>query len=84
MAASVVDFPLPVGPVISTRPLDFMLRVLTTSGRPSSSRRGIVNGMGRKERAIVPRCREAFTRNRPAPGKLYDRSSSYSRAKVSR
>jgi hypothetical protein len=45
--ASVVDLPLPVGPVTITRPLESMQNVRITSGRLRSSKVGITSGMTR-------------------------------------
>ena len=41
IAARVVVFPDPVGPVTSTRPRDASERYLTTGGRPRSSNEGL-------------------------------------------
>ncbi len=68
IAASVVDFPEPVGPVTSTRPLSIAARRRTGSGIPSCSRVMILVGMTRKT-APEPRCwRKRFTRKRARPG----------------
>ena len=45
MAASVVDLPLPVGPVTRTRPFGRSLSVLTAGGRPSCSKVRIFAGI---------------------------------------
>jgi hypothetical protein len=47
IAASVVDLPLPVGPVTSTRPFSASQKVRSDSGKPRSSKRGIFPGMVR-------------------------------------
>ena len=51
MAARVVLLPEPVGPVTSTRPLGRSARVLSTSGKPSSSRLRMVCGISRSTMA---------------------------------
>ena len=62
-----VDLPLPVGPVTSTRPR-FLLVISTTSlGIPRSSGSGILKGRLRITAASVPLCLKTFTRKRPTP-----------------
>ena len=56
IAARVVDFPEPVGPVISTSPPGKSVKVLITSGRLSSSTSLMSKGTRRKTAACVPRC----------------------------
>ena len=55
IAASVVDLPEPVGPVMSTSPAGMWTKVSSTSGSPSSETSGILNGMRRKTAATEPR-----------------------------
>ena len=55
MAASVVDLPEPVGPVMRTRPAGMWTKVSRTSGRPSSEISGILKGIRRKTAANDPR-----------------------------
>jgi len=52
MAASVVDLPLPVGPVRSTRPLGSMASCLRTCGSPSWSTVRTVEGISRNTAPI--------------------------------
>ena len=47
IAASVVDLPLPVGPVTSTRPRGRSASVASTGGRPSSPKVRIFSGISR-------------------------------------
>ena len=55
MAASVVDFPEPVGPVTSTRPWSSLVSDSIAAGRPSSSTEWIVAGISRST-AAAPFC----------------------------
>jgi hypothetical protein len=55
-AASVVDLPLPVGPVTRTSPMGRLQNSRSTFGRSSSSRLLIWYGMRRKQAAMFPRC----------------------------
>jgi len=55
MAASVVDLPLPVGPVTRTRPFCFLARSATALGIRSSSRLSTFVGILLATRAIDPR-----------------------------
>jgi hypothetical protein len=68
MAARVVVFPDPVGPVTRTRPRCSRARRPTTSGTPSSPKLAAEVRTSRKTRATEPRCRKALARNRPMPG----------------
>ncbi len=67
MAASVVDLPLPVGPVTSTRPLDRLARRRIGSGRPRRSGSGISLGMTRQTKPGPTRSLKKFTRKRQLP-----------------
>jgi len=69
MAASVVDLPLPVIPVTSTRPRSSRAMVRTTSGSPNDSMVGTLNGISRSTIEKVPRWRQMFTRKRDTPGR---------------
>ena len=82
--ANVVDFPEPVGPVTSTRPRRRSVNAFTASGIPRESNSGISWGMGRRAAAMVPRCSDTLTRNRPTPLIECDVSSSRSSSKRSR
>src|SRR6266849_9084385 len=76
MAARVVDFPLPVGPVTNTSPRGRPANRRATSGRPSSSMVGTPMGMARTAAPQEPRCWKTLTRNREIPGTLYAKSIS--------
>ena len=64
-AASVVDLPLPTGPVTSTRPLWYSVSFLRLFGSPSSSIVRILDEMMRKTRSMPSRCRTTLVRKRP-------------------
>ena len=64
MAASVVDLPLPVGPVTRIRPRGLSHSFSTTGGRPSASKLLISNGMRRKTAPTAPRWVKMLARNR--------------------
>ena len=67
MAASVVDLPLPVGPVTSTRPFDSEQKSTTARGSLSSSAVRIFDGIWRKT-ALGPRwSRKMLARKRATP-----------------
>ena len=53
IAARVVDFPVPVGPVTSTNPLGFLINSLTIGGMPNSARLRISKEMARKALSTV-------------------------------
>src|SRR5277367_84954 len=74
MAASVEDFPEPVGPVTSTIPLSRSTILANSAGKLSDSNEGTLKGITRITIAQAPRCMKILTRNRFAPGKLYDTS----------
>ncbi len=76
IAASVVDLPLPVGPVTRTRPRGFAASVLQISGSPRSSNEGIFAGMLRSTIEMEPRWRMMFTRKRATPETEYEQSKS--------
>ena len=65
--ASVVDLPLPVGPVTRTSPLFFVVVFITASGIPNDSGVGIWNGNNRSDAAYVPLCLNTLRRKRPTP-----------------
>ena len=56
MQASVVDLPLPAGPVTRTRPFDRLPSRITCSGMPSARGSGSSNVMTRITAAMEPRC----------------------------
>ena len=56
MAANVVDFPEPVGPVTSTRPASRSARSPTTLDSPSCSSVSISSGIRRKTAAAPCSC----------------------------
>ena len=68
MAARVVVFPDPVGPVTSTNPRCAMDSSETTGGSPSSSNEGLPMRMRRMAMLTDPRCLNTLQRNRPTPG----------------
>ena len=68
IAASVVDFPEPVGPVTRTSPRGLSASSLTTGGMASSSRVRMALGISRKAPASFPSWRKTLTRNLAAPG----------------
>ena len=68
IAARVLDLPLPAAPQINTIPRSSSASLRMTEGRRSSSKVGILSGMARSARAMVPRCRYTLTRKRPTPG----------------
>ena len=76
IAASVVDLPLPVGPVTSTRPRGFIASCSHTLGSPSCAKVGITIGIARMTIETAPRCFMTFTRKRATPGTEYDVSMS--------
>jgi len=57
-AASVVDFPEPVGPVTSTRPTRFVAEAFTMTGKPRASKPLISQGIVRKTDPTAPRLLE--------------------------
>jgi hypothetical protein len=67
MAARVVDFPDPVGPVTSTRPRGLSHRVVTTSVRPRSRKLRISQGMVRNAPATAPLWKKMLARKRARP-----------------
>ena len=77
MAARVVVFPDPVGPVTRTSPRCSSASCRTTGGNPSSSNEGLPIRTSRSTRLTDPRCRNTFTRKRATPFRLYARSASF-------
>ena len=63
-AASVEDFPEPVGPVTSTIPLRSPQTSLNCGGKSNSAKLGTFSGITRITMAQLPRWRKMFTRNR--------------------
>ena len=84
MAASVVDFPEPVGPVTTTNPRGYRARSATTLGSSRSSSVLISYGIRRNAAPSESRWKYTFTRNRALPGSEYDMSSSSSCSSRSR
>ncbi len=76
IAARVVDLPLPVGPVTSTKPRGSSASSATMGGKPRSSSPRISNGMARKAPATAPRCMNTFARKRDRPFTPKEKSSS--------
>ena len=68
MAASVVDLPEPVGPVMTTNPRGLRVRSWSTWGSPRSSSCGIFIGMRRNAALRALRWKNALTRKRALPG----------------
>jgi len=68
MAARVVDFPDPVGPVTSTSPLVILTILCTPAGMPSMSSVMILVGMIRKTAPSPRSCLNMLTRKRDSPG----------------
>ena len=66
--ASVVDLPEPVGPVTSTKPRGFLMKSISTGGRPSVSNAGMSCGIVRMTAPIDARWKKALTRKRALPG----------------
>ena len=69
-AASVEDFPLPVGPVTSTIPGRKSAASANCAGRFSDLKSGTLLGITRITIAQLPRCVKIFTRNRETLGRL--------------
>ena len=78
MAAKVVDFPEPVGPVTITRPMGSSTRDSTTGGRPSWANPGISKGMIRRASEHVSRWWKALQRSRARSFQLKAKSISRS------
>ena len=76
MAASVVDLPLPVGPVTRTSPRGRSARVAMTGGSESSANDLICSGMTRYTAATAPRWLNTLHRNRAMPRMPNEKSSS--------
>ena len=76
IAASVVDLPLPVGPVTSTRPRGRSASSASTGGSPSSSSGRIFSGIRRSTAPTAPFWLKTLQRNRPTPRRPKARSSS--------
>jgi hypothetical protein len=74
IAASVVDFPEPVGPVTRTSPRGLSTNDLRMPGRPSSSSDLRSAGMSRKAAPRLWRWKKTFTRKRASPGIEYEMS----------
>jgi len=67
MEASVVDLPLPVGPVTRISPEGSITSSLQISGRPSSPISGMVELSLRMTMVKVPRWLATLMRKRPTP-----------------
>src|SRR6185436_14236939 len=78
IAASVVDLPLPVGPVTSTSPWGAWQMSLITAGMPRPSSVGVIRGMTRSAAPNWPRSLNAFRRKRATSPISYDASTSNS------
>jgi hypothetical protein len=83
-AARVVDLPLPVGPVTSTRPLLRPAMRRKTGGAPSSSSDGTAAGIRRKTAAAPARLVKPLRRKRVPDGWAIATSISRSAANASR
>ena len=77
IAASVVDLPEPVGPVISTSPRGLLHSSSSTGGNPSSAKERILYGMVRNTPATAPFCMKTLARKRARFFTPNDRSSSW-------
>src|SRR5213079_100841 len=77
-AASVVDFPEPVGPVTRISPFGRSASCWTIGGSPSSSNERILYGMRRIAAPTAPRWRNTLQRKRASPWMPNERSSSFS------
>jgi hypothetical protein len=73
---SVVDLPLPVGPVTRISPRGFWARVASTGGRASSWKARIRSGISRYTAPTAPRWWNMLQRNRPTPEMPKEKSSS--------
>ena len=76
MAARVVDFPLPVGPVTTTRPLFNVQKFRTHSGSPSCSAETIFTGIFRMTEPTPFRSMKTLTLKRASPFISYAKSES--------
>src|ERR1700693_6155962 len=76
MAASVVDLPEPVVPVVRIKPRCSSQTVERMRGSSSSSMVRIFVGMTRRTMPTLPRCWKTLTRKRPSPATPYAMSSS--------
>ena len=81
IAAKVVDLPLPVGPVTSTRPRGRETRAAAAGGRPIWSSDGADSGMTRKTAPTEPFCMNRLPRKRASPSTPKEKSSSFSSSK---
>jgi len=82
--ASVVDLPLPVAPVTSTRPLGLLQRSSATlNGRPHSSKLIMCSGRSLTAAPTYPLCTKTLTLKRPSPSMPKETSSSSSRSNFS-
>ena len=78
--ASVVDLPLPAGPVTSASPRVSSVRRMTFSVMPRAFQSGMPNLTIRMTAASEPRCLNTLTRKRASPGKDSAKSSSHASA----
>src|SRR6266566_3962660 len=81
MAARVVLFPDPVGPVTSTRPRGRSASLATTTGRPRSSKVRTLKGIWRMTSDTQPRCLKQLPRKRARFWIPNEKSSSFSVSK---
>ena len=75
--ASVVDLPLPAGPVTSTMPRVISATFMTSGEMPICCQSGMPNFTTRMTDASEPRCWKTFTRKRASPGTETEKSSSH-------
>ena len=76
MLARVVDFPLPVAPVISIKPFLLLVKFITALGSPNESIGGISNGNLLYAAAQLPLWIKTFTLNILTPGTEIEKSIS--------
>ena len=78
MLASVVDLPLPVGPVTRRSPFCFLEKSSTMGGSPSPLKSSISKGIWRIAMLVTPRCWNTFALKRESPCTPKEKSSSFS------
>jgi len=81
IAARVVLFPEPVGPVTRTNPRGFSASFATTDGRPRSSNVRTLKGICRITSDTQPRCLKQLPRKRARFWMPKEKSSSFSVSK---
>ena len=82
MAARVVLFPEPVGPVNKTNPLSNKARFFKTGGIPRSSKSFTTSGIVLNTPARPLIWLKKFTLKRPFPSKLAEKSISFLSSKI--